>query len=284
MVGRQKSKHHGKKLTPRTHMWTSHLELLAEQNEIQWHGHWINRLGSYTDSGDQFDNQTAMVTTNFITGFCTTGQRMHQWGKRETATCPHCEHETKTTAHILQCLHPGTQTISDSCIKDLRSIVKDLDMEPETMEDLSKGFNSWHLNHPTPPMRMATGQLQSFISWENFSHGFLATNWQSQQQLYYNSWQLWRSSIKWIAEVLQWVLQHAHKQWDHRNDKLHRQNPNRVKDLTLNANICKQYEIGINKITKPSQSLLRAPLKAMLNLPHNDKKQWLASVKAAWNR
>jgi len=157
-------------------------------------------------------------------------------------------------------------------------------ISPETMEDLSKGFNSWCLNQPIPPIQMAAGQLQSFISWEKFSHGILATNWQSQQHLYYDNWQLRRSSTKWIAEVLQWVLQHVHKQWDHRNDKLHRQNPNRVKDLTLNANICKQYEIGINKITKPSQSLLRAPLKAMLNFPHNDKKQWLASVKAAWNR
>jgi len=58
-------------------------------------------------------------TTKFVTRFCMTGQRMHQWGKRETATCPHCKHETETMVHILQCLHPGVQTISDSCIKDL---------------------------------------------------------------------------------------------------------------------------------------------------------------------
>jgi len=111
-------------------------------------------------------------------------------GEREAATCPHCKHEMETMAHILQCPHPGAQTISDNCIKDLRLILKDLDTEPETMEDLSKGFNSWHLNQPIPLMHTATGQLQSFISWDNFSHGFLAVNWQTQQQTYYDNWQL----------------------------------------------------------------------------------------------
>jgi len=101
--------------------------------------------------------------TKFTTGFCMTGQRMHQWGERETATCLCCKHDIETTVYILQCLHPGMQTVSNSCIKDLRSILKDLNMEPETMEDLSKGINSWHLNQPIPLMQTAAGQLQSFI-------------------------------------------------------------------------------------------------------------------------
>jgi len=57
-----------------------------------------------------------------------------------------------------------------------------------------------------------------------------------------------------------------------------------VKDLALNVNICKQYKIGVNKITRPMQTLLQASLEDVLNLFHNDKKQWLASVKAARNR
>jgi len=49
-------------------------------------------------------------------------------------------------------------------------------------------------------------RLQSFISWDNFSHGFLAVSWQTQQQQYYNNRQLWGLSTKWASKVLKWIL------------------------------------------------------------------------------
>jgi len=66
------------------------------------------------------------------------------------------------------------------------------------------------------------GHLQSFILWDNFSHGFLAVSWQTQQQNYYENKQLWCSAGKWVREILKWALKSARQQWDHHNDELHK--------------------------------------------------------------
>jgi len=144
--------------------------------------------------------------TKFTTGFCATGQMMHWWGQQETATCPRCGYESKTIVHILQCPNQAAQLIVDQNTEELRTLLKDLDMDPNTMEDLSKGFHTWSSNQLGPQMLTDAGCLQSFISWDNFSHGFLTVSWQTQQQAYYENKQLWRSGEKWAREVLKWVL------------------------------------------------------------------------------
>jgi len=63
-------------------------------------------------------------------------------GKGSLAACPQCDYDIEMMAHILQCLDPMAQVIGDQNIKDLRTLVKDLDMDPNTIEDLSKGFNA----------------------------------------------------------------------------------------------------------------------------------------------
>jgi len=73
---------------------------------------------------------------------------------------------------------------------------------------------------------------------------------------------------QWATKVLKWVLKHARQQWDHQNDELYRQNPNKVKDLTLNANIHEQYyKIGVNERARPVQTLFCESLEYMFNLP-----------------
>jgi len=57
-------------------------------------------------------------------------------------------------------------------------LLKDLDMDLNTMEDLSEGFHMWSSNQLPLQMLTDTSHLQSFILWDNFSHGFLAVNWQ----------------------------------------------------------------------------------------------------------
>jgi len=220
-------------------------------------------------------------TTKATTGFCSTGQMMQRWGQREPASCPWCNHETETTGHILQCPNPAAQEKGNRNTKELRAILKDLETDPDMMEDLSKGFHVWSSDQPIPPMPTTAGRLQSFILWDSFSHGFIAISWQTQQQKYYNNQQLQWSSTKWASEVLKWILKHARQQWDHQNDELHWQQPNQVKDLKVNTNIREQYNIGTNGIPSTSKALFQETVDWTVTLSHNDKWQWLASVKAA---
>jgi len=110
-------------------------------------------------------------TTKFTTGFCTTGQIMQWWGQRELVACPRCNHKTETMGHILQCPNTTAWQIRDRNIKGLQEILKDLETDLNTIEDLSKGFTRWSYEQPPPPMLTNASHLQTFILWDNFSHG-----------------------------------------------------------------------------------------------------------------
>jgi len=91
--------------------------------------------------------------------------------------------------------------------------------------------------------------------WDNFSHGFLAVSWQTQQKNYYDNQQLTCLSMKWTLEGLKWVLKSARQKWDYRNKELHQQQPNHVKELEVNVNIWEQHNNGRNGIPSASKAL-----------------------------
>jgi len=76
-------------------------------------------------------------------------------------------------------------------------------------------------------------------------------------------------------------IKNARQQWDHRNKVLHQLQPDRVKDLTLDIEIWLQYDRGRDSLPVASRTLLSKPLPDTLRLPHNEKHQWLLSIKAA---
>jgi len=115
---------------------------------------------------------------------------MHWWGKHQSAACPWCGTDLETMAHIMQCLNQEVQAISNQNILELRALLKDLEMDPAIREDLSKGVNAWRQNKQPPPMLTEPGHLQSFISWDNFCHGFMAITWEMHQANYYMNQQL----------------------------------------------------------------------------------------------
>jgi len=110
--------------------------------------------------------------------------------------------------------------------------------------------------------------------------GFLSLAWKSQQAEYYTSKGNLASPSHWAADLLQSIFKLAHQQWDHHNHILHK-SPNWVKDLQLDKDIQQQYEQGRETIPQASKVLLNQPIKVILGLPHNEKQQWLLSIKAA---
>jgi len=112
----------------------------------------------------------------------------------------------------------------------------------------------------------------------------MAITWKMHQANYYMNQQLWHLSKKWVEAVSKWVLKHARQQWDHWNNKLHKWQPNQIKDLAVNANIQEQYNAGTDGMPRTLAKLFKHPVAHILQLSHNCKCQWLASVKAAWNR
>jgi len=55
-------------------------------------------------------------------------------------------------AHIMQCPNQEAQAIGNQNILELRALLKELEMDPAIMEDLSEGVNTWRQNKQPPQM------------------------------------------------------------------------------------------------------------------------------------
>jgi len=223
-------------------------------------------------------------TSKWTTGFCATGHWMVQMKKRQTADCPRCGHPNENTDHILQCPNTESQAIWDAAIKLMREHLREGDTDPGIIEDLSAGIDAWRKQSDPPPACTPAGQAQKNITWRNLAHGFLSPEWKNQQAAYYNQRNNPASATTWAAELLRLLLKNVRQQWDHRNYVLHKQQPDRVKDIALDTEIRLQYDRGRDALPKTSKNLLDKPLTTTLSLPHHKKQQWITSIKAAHKR
>jgi len=265
-------------------MWPSHLGVLVKQILILRDGYQVHQLGCHRNSSHWNDHKAAMM-----------GNKIHHWilchwandakmGPMALSGMPTMQ--TQNRNHSAYTTMPKHSSSSNRSKKPpgTQSIAQRLGDQTKYNGRPKQGLPGMEFEPTSPPDAHRCQQLQSFVSWENFSHGFLAASWHMQQQQYYENKQLQRSSAKWISEVLKWVLKSTRQQWDHRNKELHQQQPNQIKDLEVNANIQEQYNLGSNGLLRASKALFRETSKHTLNLPHNDKRQWLASIKATRNQ
>jgi len=223
-------------------------------------------------------------TIKFTTGFCSTSHRMAQMKKHTTSVCPHCSHLDDDTSHILQYPNPEAQTLWDGAILQLREHLKENDTDPGIIEDISAGIDAWWRQVEPPLAITQVGQAQAVLTWQNFTHGFISTTWKIQQATYYNNCRNMVSATTWATNLLHLLLKKFHQQWDHRNKVIHQLQPDQVKDLTLDIEIWLQYNQGHDSLPVASRTLLSKPLPDTLTLPHNEKNQWLLSIKAAHQR
>jgi len=199
------------------------------------------------------------------------------YNKQQTiADCSWCGYPQETTSHILQCPQPEAQSLWDSLILQLREQLLQSDMEPGIIKDLSTDLDAWRKQATPPPAIMNTGLAQTEITWDS-----LVLAWKSQQAEYYSSKGNLAPPACWAADLLQSILKLACQQWDHCNHILHKSQPNQVKYPQLDKDIQLQYKQGRETIPQVSKVLLNQPIKVILGLPHNEKQQWLLSIKAA---
>jgi len=130
-------------------------------------------------------------------------------------------------------------------------------------------------------MLTAVGIMQTTLMWHNFTHGFISPLWQIAQQEYLQEINNPASPATWAANLLCLVLQTACKPWDHRNQVLHWLQPDQVQDTQVSPKIHGQYNRGCSSFPPASHQLLHKGLQCTLQLSHNEKLQWLQSVKAA---
>ncbi len=180
-------------------------------------------------------------TVKFVTGFCTMDSQMIHNKQRKTAECPCCRYPSETTAHILQCLEAGSQTVWDGSILLIQHNLLEADTNPSLIEDISAGLDAWRCNTPPPAAITLAGMAQTALTWDNFVHGIILNEWKLQQAKYYNTTNNPSSTTTWAVDLLIALLKMARQQWDHHNKVLHKLQPDRVKDHIIDTKIRQQY-------------------------------------------
>jgi len=129
--------------------------------------------------------------------------------------------------------------------------------KPSMIEDPSTGINTWHKQAPQPPTLTIARQAQASLNWTNLAHGFLGKEWKIQQAIYCNHWCNMASATNWATDLLHLLLKYAHQQWDHWNRVLHQLQPDHVKDLALDTEVCQKYDQGWGSLAPASRMLLQ---------------------------
>jgi len=133
-------------------------------------------------------------TTKFTTGFCAMGCMMHRWGKHTSAVFPCCRQTRNHGPHSAmprsgstgnwRSKHPRTKNTS----KRTRTNLTQQLLKTSAKASMHGGLISLPL--------LCSPIWENFISWDNFSPGFLAIAWHTHQANFYTDWQLRHSSTK----------------------------------------------------------------------------------------
>jgi len=133
--------------------------------------------------------------------------------------------------------------------------------DPSIIEDLCARIDTWQ-KQAIPPLAITpVGQVQVILTWHNIVHSFLSPDWKLQQATYYtNQWNP-SSVTTWTVDLLHLILKYyAHQQLNHRNQVLHKLQPDWVKDLALDIKIQQQYDHSHTSLPTASQPLLNCTL------------------------
>ena len=73
-----------------------------------------------------------------ISGFCSTGRRMHLMKVWDSPFCPCCKSELEDTEHILKCHHPKMVHSFDKLIEDVNTWMEKNNTHPELFDAISR--------------------------------------------------------------------------------------------------------------------------------------------------
>jgi len=188
--------------------------------------HWSKKQGFlHTDLSsidwDSIDTATVPMTisqnfwsSKFVMRFSATRKMMQQIGQWKSAACPWCREDSETTVHILQCPWPSSQLWWRLDIQSLWALLKDLETNPASLDDISMDINAWWLQESPQLMSTLAGQQQTILSWDNFTQGFFHQESWCMLWLHHDDTESNKSSHHWIPKLQQWILKIARGQWD----------------------------------------------------------------------
>ena len=217
---------------------------------------------------------------------CGVSKTLMLWTYQDHDRCPRCG-DPEDAAHVSHCHGHGADDIWTTSMEELVTLLEQLDTHPSLLHAIPQRLNQWRNQHPLPPLQgddsfMAALAEQDTIGWKNFADGFVTKLWIPIQTAHYRRIRSRKHGVSWMTKVLRKSHELVWRQWDHRNDILHRVDQPRQKAARALLDACcvREVTIGCHNYPVRDRKQFSIPLFHLLDRSTGFKKNWILNVTA----
>jgi len=162
-------------------------------------------------------------------GWLPVGVRTRRYDGNSPSECPACR-STETVDHLFQC--PGRRVWKEKFVSRLGKYLRSIDTKRSICSEIVEGIQNWlddiddvNSSQEHSAHNDEDTSAQDDIGWGNALRGYLASEWQHQQEEYYRAHgqegEKVNTGEQWMTHVIRFLITEAHTLWTDRCNELH---------------------------------------------------------------
>ena len=240
------------------------------------------------DAFHSFPQLFRLWASKHVSGWCGVNSMRFAWKDSETHSCPHCNADHETTAHLPVCPAPKMQESWVSSITGLEVWLTMVDTHPDIQSCLlatlrERTVDASFITHSLPSTTSAA-LSQDRIGWINLVEGKISQEWRTLQDQHYRNECSRRTARRWAEGLVVNLLEVSHSQWIQRNGGLYELATNGLpvaEAAQLVADITAEHSVGATGLRDHDLYLIRRPLSDIISSPAIDQQRWLQTIRFA---
>jgi hypothetical protein len=223
--------------------------------------------------------------TKHSSGFFSCGKMQKRWKFKDTDICPICGSFIETAQHMFQCRDTRVTTMWTRKLRELQIWLLERSTDPILVTLLCRYLDGWRDGTDLTPLVGNTSLIatQTTVGWDSLLHGFIAVNWRESQEAYVQRLQKKISIRRWTISFIKKMWDTSWDFWEHRNGIVHDKLSGAL-TLQINADICRQFEMGSWGVLASAVPLFRQGLDKVLQSPLEVKQVWLNRIQQGRKR
>jgi len=238
---------------------------------------WKDHLLKHTQHGDSGQQNRLPDSVHM--------EKMMQCCQHTIVQCLWCQAEVEDKIHIIHCLVPIAWTQWMLSLLSLKRWLKAQGLDSQLCKQLIALLNNWANateSHDLPNIEYCAEQTR--IRWDRMMDGWVSCKWRDHQEHIWKNIRSWKSSLQWMAVLIQKMWDVPWDMWNHQNKELH--NGDIARQLILHLAVDTQIAIlyegrGAQQLPWDALKFLTTPKETVLLYSLVSKQLWLELVKAA---
>ena len=211
---------------------------------------------------------------------------MKRWQFWEDDLCPRCLTANENTDHVLRCADPRAAQARETAIGKFRDTLLAMKTETTLQAAIIAQTKGWLQHLPviahTFPLEIRRAMhSQGKLGWDQFLRGRIVKEWQPIQEKELQRLKSKRTSLTWVANLVQAIWDMSWTLWDHRNDVLHNSDMHdQLLDMeTTDMRILEEWTVGTQGLHRLDKVQFRGiTIEELLEKPSHLRRRWLQYV------